>query len=148
MQIGKPKKQNEMMKELQKEKLFTKAEIITQEETKTEEPVNVLAENVIIEINEKVNCMMSKDGDLEKFEIKGAVHMTLNDAKRNNPLVQMSFKNIKGFVFKPHPEINKQKWNKGKAICANDQDSGFSAHQKLQAVQYRYSSKEEVSYCD
>ncbi len=148
MQIGKPKKQNEMMKELTKEHLFTKAEIVTQEEIKTEEPVNVLAENVVIEIHEKVNCMMSKDGDLEKFEIKGAVHMTLNDAKRNNPLVQMNFKNIKGFVFKPHPEINKQKWNKGKSICASDQDNGFSAHQKLQAVQYRYSSKEEVSYYD
>ena len=58
------------------------------EDTKTEEPtVNVLAENVVLEIAEKVNCLMSKDGEIEKFEIKGAIHMTLNDAKRNNALI-------------------------------------------------------------
>ena len=88
MQIGKHKKQTEMMKELQKENLFTKPEAILPEETKTEEaPVNVLAENVVLEIAEKVNCMVSKDGEIEKFEIKGVIHMTLNDAKRNNAQV-------------------------------------------------------------
>ncbi len=55
----------------------------------------------------------------------------------------MHFNNIKGFVFKPHPDVNKQQWNKGKMICASDQGSGFATHQKLAAIQYRYSSKEE-----
>lgn len=70
--------------------------------------------------------------------------MTLNDPKKNNPNVQISYNNVKGFVFKPHPDIDKQSWNKGKVICAADQDSGFPAQARIDAVRYRYTSKDEA----
>lgn len=82
--------------------------------------VNPLLENVVIEVEEKVNCSVNKDGDVERFEVKGIIYLTLNDPKKNNPLAQISYKNIKGFIFKPHPDIEKQQWNKGKIICAAD----------------------------
>jgi len=46
-----------------------------------------LLENVIVEIEEKVNCVVSKDGDVDKIEIKGIIFLTINDPKKNNPLV-------------------------------------------------------------
>ena len=46
---------------------------------------NPLLENVVIEIEEKVNCTVTKEGDVEKFEIKGIIYLTLNDPKKNNP---------------------------------------------------------------
>ena len=49
--------------------------------------VNPLLENVVVEIEEKVNCSVNKDGDVEKFEVKGIIYMTLNDPKKNNPNV-------------------------------------------------------------
>ena len=96
MQLGKPKKQNELMKTLQKENNFQKGQGIgeeTKEELAQNEPVafNPLLENVAIEIEEKVNCSINKDGDVEKFEVKGIIYLTINDPKKNNPLAQISF---------------------------------------------------------
>lgn len=49
--------------------------------------VNPLLENVVVEFEEKVNCSVNKDGDIEKFEIKGIIYMTMNDPKKSNPSV-------------------------------------------------------------
>ena len=47
--------------------------------------MNPLLENVVIEVEEKINCSVNKDGELDKFEVKGIIYVTLNDPKRNNP---------------------------------------------------------------
>ena len=69
--------------------------------------------------------------------------MTVNDPKKNHPYVQMNFDMIKGFKFQPHPDVNKQSWNKNKLICAADEENGLPAHTKLDAIRYRYASKDE-----
>lgn len=48
--------------------------------------VNPLLENVVIEIEEKISCSLTKDGALDKFEVKGIIFLTLNDPKKNNPV--------------------------------------------------------------
>ena len=145
MQLGKPKKQNELMKDLQKEKLFTKPTQDTGVSDAQAEQVayNPLLENVVLEVEEKVNCSVNKDGDVDKFEVKGIIFVTINDPKRNNPLAQLSFKPIKGFVFKPHPDLDKQQWAKNKVISAADGEAGFVPHTRLDAVRYRYTSKDD-----
>ena len=77
MQLGKAKKQTELVKEMV---------LVKQEEAKEEE-VNPLAENVVVEIEERVNCQLNKDGELNKFEVKGVIYMTLTDPKKNNPRI-------------------------------------------------------------
>lgn len=78
------------------------------EEVKEEaQAFNPLAENVVIEVEEKVSSQINKDGELDKFEVKGIIYMTLNDPKKNNPLAQVSFTPVKGFTFKAHPELDK-----------------------------------------
>jgi len=47
-------------------------------------------------------------------------------------------------VFRPHPDIDKGEWNKRKVIKASDHESGFPVHTKMDAVRYRYASKDEV----
>lgn len=98
MQLGKPKKQNELMKDLQKEgKLFGKPQEAFAEESKAEAQaqqaiqVNPLLENVVIEVEEKVNCQLNRDGEINKFEVKGIIYITVNDPKKNNPAAQLCF---------------------------------------------------------
>ena len=81
------------MKDLQKEKLYSKPQDAYIEESKAaQEPVvNPLLENVIIEVEEKINCTLNKDGELDKFEVKGIIFLTLNDPKKNNPVALISF---------------------------------------------------------
>jgi hypothetical protein len=61
------------------------------EEQKVEEPAafNPLLENVMVEIEEKVNCQLNRDGELNKFEVKGIIYITVNDPKKNNPAAQL-----------------------------------------------------------
>ncbi len=93
MQLGKPKKQNELMKDLKKENLFSKPQEAFAEEVKAEPvmSVNPLLENVVSEVEEKVNCSLNRDGEISKFEIKGIIYITVNDPKKNNPAAQLSF---------------------------------------------------------
>jgi hypothetical protein len=92
MQLGKPKKQNELMKDLQKDKIFSgKPQEAFVEEQKVEQPiaVNPLLENVMIEVEEKINCQLNRDGEMNKFEVKGIIYITVNDPKKNNPAAQL-----------------------------------------------------------
>ena len=60
-----------------------------------------------MDIDEKVTCSITKDGDIEKFELKGIVYLTLTDPKKNQPEIKMNFNEFKGLVFKAHPELDK-----------------------------------------
>ena len=135
------------MKDLQKEKIFSKqGDLFSESSTQQQhaEHVNPLLENVIVEVEEKVSCSLNKDGDLDKFEIKGIIYLTLNDPKKSNPIIQVGYQNIKGFTFKPHPEMDKQNWNKGKILCAADQSTGLPPQTRIDAVRYRYTSKDDA----
>ncbi len=72
MVLGKPKKQTELLKDLQKQNLFSpKPQDAIGEEAKGDQPsqfaANPLLENVIVEIEERVNCSVNKDGEVDKF---------------------------------------------------------------------------------
>lgn len=80
------------MKDLQKEKLYAKPQEAFTEESKSDtqaaqQPiiVNPLLENVLLEVEEKVNCSLNRDGEISKFEVKGIIYITVNDPKKNNP---------------------------------------------------------------
>ena len=51
--------------------------------------MNPLLENVVIEVEEKVNCQVNRDGEMSKFEVKGILFITVNDPKRNNPAAHL-----------------------------------------------------------
>ena len=57
------------------------------EEEQKASTFNPLLENIVIEVEEKVTCSVNKDGEMDKLQIKGAIFLTINDAKKNNPMV-------------------------------------------------------------
>jgi hypothetical protein len=38
-----------------------------------------------MEVDERITCSITKDGDIEKFELKGVLYMTLTDPKKCTP---------------------------------------------------------------
>ena len=46
--------------------------------------INQLTENCLVDIEEQVNCQVTKDGDIKKFELKGAVFLTMTDPNKLN----------------------------------------------------------------
>ena len=119
--------------------------MVTQNEEEQVSSFNPLTENILMEIDEKVSCQISKDGELEKFELKGIVYVTLTDQKKLHPELQFSHYDHKGIVFKEHPEFDKQSWNKQKLLRAKEgtEGEGLSSQTKLDALRYRYTSKNE-----
>ena len=71
------------------------------------EAYNPLTENVQIEIDERVTCQANKDGDIDKFEVKGIICVTLTDPKQSHAEVQFTHADLKGLSFKCHPDIDK-----------------------------------------
>ena len=149
MQLGKPKaKSNALVKELEKLQVIQKEEGQAEaggqvaEEEKQAENFNPLTENIQLEIDERITCQIAKDGDIEKYELKGILYMTLTDPKKCRPEIQMSYNDFKG-VIKVHPEIDKQSWNKHKILKSKDDNEGISTQTKLDALKYRYTSKGE-----
>ena len=59
--------------------------VVVEEEKKAPVVSNPLAENVKIEVEEKVSCQVNMDGEVEKFEVKGVIFMGINDPKKNKP---------------------------------------------------------------
>lgn len=154
MQLGKPRgtKKNQALQEMQKDIGDTRADEkdeqnVDEERKLAELAANPLTENVQIEIDEKISCQISKDGEIEKFLLQGVVYLTLTDPKKTHAELQLAHNEFKGLVFKVHPEIDKPSWNKKKLLKgkkSGDPDSeGISAMTKLDALHYRYTSKSE-----
>lgn len=148
MQLGKPKvKKNDLMKELEKQQVIQQQPTTqNDEEEKAVENYNALTEHAMIEVDERVCCSVNKDGDIEKFELKGIVFLTLTDPRKNQPQIQLSYKDFKGLSFKVHPELDKQAWNKKKTIQSKnpqDEAEGLSTQTRLDVIRYRYTSKTE-----
>lgn len=152
MQLGKPKgKKNTLMQELEKQQVISQPAVQDQEEEEErkmqELASNPLTENVLLEIDERVSCQVSKDGEIEKFLLQGIVYLTLTDPRKSHCEIQLSNNDFKGLVFKVHPEIDKPSWNKKKLLRgknSGDADAeGISTQTKLDAIHYRYTSKSE-----
>lgn len=153
LQLGKPKpKANQLLQELEKQKVITKeaeqdvAGGNRAGEDKAAE-YNPLTENVLLEVDERITCQLTKDGDIEKFELKGVLYLTLTDPKKCHAEIPMEFNDFKGLSFKVHPELDKQSWNKQRVLRGKNSGQegaeGISTQTRLDALRYRYTSKTE-----
>ena len=99
---------------------------------------NPLTENVLLEIDERVSCQVSKDGEIDKLLMQGVVYLTLTDPRKSHAEIQMTCREFKGLVFKVHPEIDKQAWNKKRLIRGKNsgdaESEGISTQTKLEAI--------------
>lgn len=92
MQLGKPKKQAQQISEPSKDDFLAKpaaSKAVKEEEAKAPVAHNPLAENVQVEVEEKVSCLVNMDGEPEKFSVQGAIFLTVNDPKKNKPCIQV-----------------------------------------------------------
>lgn len=84
-----------------------------QEEEKQE--FNALTENVLISVNERVDCSISKFGDINKFEVIGTVNFTTTDPAKTNVAVKLNLSNFGSKLkFRIPPDFDKQAWAKEK----------------------------------
>lgn len=101
---------------------------------------NPLTEAISIAIDEKIVAVVSKDGDLGKFEVRGEIYLYVNDESKANVEVHLSVGETKGVTIKPHPELNRSLWTSQQILASKQASSGFPVNTKLEALKYKYST--------
>jgi len=111
----------------------------TTEKKKTE--YNPLQAPVSIECEEKIVCVLEKDGALNSFEVKGELFLLIRDSTKGNCAVYLQPEtNNKAITLKPNPYFNRQKWTDKFALAPKDLKDSFNAGSKINCLKYRFAS--------
>jgi hypothetical protein len=104
--------------------------------------VAVPKDPVHVAISETVSATIQQDGTLTSFAVSGQVQLVSRneDAKFSVQLSQPSSL----FGFKPHPQLDKVKWEKS-SIIELKQDRALPANTAFGALKYRSNKVEDVS---
>ncbi len=97
-------------------------------------------EAINITIDEKIVAVISKDGDLSKFEVKGEIYLYVNDETKANAEVHLALGDTKGVSIKPHPELNRALWTSQQIVTSSQAENGFPVNVKLEALKYKYTT--------
>jgi hypothetical protein len=103
---------------------------------------NPLKEPVTIEIIEKMNCQLTRDGVINSFEVIGEVMLTFHDPAKANAQVLIDHENLKTFNVKPHPSLNRQLWNSSNVLAPKEAGESFPCSSSFSTIKWRYASTE------
>ena len=101
---------------------------------------NPLLEAINITIDEKIVAVLTKDGDVSKFEVKGEIYLHVNDETKANAEVHLAIGDTKGVSIKPHPELNRGLWTSQQIVTSKQAEGGFPVNVKLEALKYKYAT--------
>lgn len=95
---------------------------------------------VMLVVAERVSAKMSRDGNVNSFEIKGGLTLTANDDSAALCSVQLAVGSVDAFVFNTHPKVNKQVYDKSGLLQLKDQTKGFPSARPVGILKWSHSS--------
>lgn len=142
LQIIKKKESKAIPTEISKGNAEEINEMIKEQETeKKKTEYNPLQAPVSVECEEKLVCVLQRDGALSNFEVKGELFLLIRDPSKGNCAVYLQPEaNNKTVSLKPNPLFNRQKWTEKFALAPKDLKDSFNAGQKINCLKYRYAS--------
>lgn len=119
-------------------------ELIPDQEEEVKEEVNALTENVLIDVEERMNAQITKMGDIQKFEVTGKIHFTATDEAKAACQVHCKTSSFADKVkFRIPPDFRKPSWNKQRIF--EPSQGAFVPGQKYEASIYKYTSQDETA---
>lgn len=112
-------------------------ELTKQSEEQQHPAINPLRAPIIIEVIEKINCSLTKEGGLQSFEVIGDVLLQINDPAKAAVVVQMEHEGLKTVTIKPHPQLNKQIWTEKGCLATKDPNQPFPVGSKIPTLKYK-----------
>ncbi len=77
--------------------------------------------NVEVSVEEKLSFVVSKDGEIEKLELKGTVYLTINSPKFTNAVIALNKAKLpKGFKIKASPDTDRARWEESNALAPEE----------------------------
>merc|ERR1719464_1253140 len=109
----------------------------------TESDDYATTEPVKIKIQEKCTIDCDRDGTMKKFQVDGAVNLTVMNPDFSRINIKVEKDGMDG-TFRAHPKVDKKSW-KQNTISWKDKDSGFpvGSSNKQAVLKWKIRSKEE-----
>jgi len=95
-----------------------------------------------VEILEKVTCQITRDGEIQSFEVRGDLSITIGEedapsSPHLNLMVDEDLLEDMGLSFQANPKINKSVWDNEKNIVLKNTKKGYLPNKPLKAVRWR-----------
>uniref|UniRef100_A0A7S0BJU1 Coatomer subunit delta n=1 Tax=Rhodosorus marinus TaxID=101924 RepID=A0A7S0BJU1_9RHOD len=107
-------------------------------------PYAPVSEAVHLTTIERLTLKMSKDGGLEKLEVKGDLSMAISDPEKASIRVHMNLGDNSKFQLRPHPKIDKTLFSQKKVLgLKGDPSQKFPIGNPLEILRWRMASTDE-----
>ncbi|KNE68804.1 hypothetical protein AMAG_13444 [Allomyces macrogynus ATCC 38327] len=102
-------------------------------------------EPVHVTLDERVTCIVNRDGGLQQLEVKGDlyVHVTSPDAAHAHVQVTLP-SDLPGAQFKTHPNMDKKLWSASSTLALKDASKTFPVGQPTGVLKWRFVSSDEA----
>mmetsp|Transcript_8225 Transcript_8225/g.14103 ORF Transcript_8225/g.14103 Transcript_8225/m.14103 type:complete len:514 (-) Transcript_8225:681-2222(-) len=146
MQLGKAKKAgNDFLESLAKEGEAVEIErpVVRSGGPTATVMSHISAEPVTLNIDEKLNVQLNKQGGLENLEVTGTLSLVVNNEEDGYMRVAVAAGANKQFQFKTHPNIDKAAYSSQNVLCLKDASRPFPPGSELGILKWRMQSKDE-----
>ena len=100
-------------------------------------------EAVHIRLEEKITAIVSKDGDVEKFNTQGFVHLHVNEEHSSRVKIKIQNNDSYGANLQTHPNIDKKVFQSSGVIGLKNKEKPFPIGQDVGVLKWRYQKNEE-----
>jgi len=95
---------------------------------------------VMLQLAERVSARMTRDGNVEAFDIKGSLTLTAGDDDAALCSVQLAVRDADAFTFITHPKVNKGVYDASQLLQLKDTTKGFPSARPVGILRWNYSS--------
>ena len=95
---------------------------------------------VMLQLAERVSARMTRDGNVEAFDIKGSLTLTAGDDDAALCSVQLAVSDAEAFTFITHPKVNKAVYDQSQLLQLKDTTKGFPSARPVGILRWNYSS--------
>ncbi len=98
-------------------------------------------EPIHVTINEAITAKISREGSLDKFEVKGDLQLRISDASLAQIKLNLAVGNSRGATLTSHPKVDKNLFRNQKVIQIAESGKGFPANQSIGVMRWKLTPK-------
>jgi len=107
-------------------------------------PAHASSDAVAIDVEEKLTCVLARDGGLEDILVVGDLKLTVSDPEAAMTRVELQMGENRGFQFKTHPNINKSLWAAENVLSHKDPPRPFPIGSAINVLKWRATKEESL----
>ena len=98
-------------------------------------------EPIHVTVNEAITAKLSREGSLERFEVKGDLQLRITDSSLTQVKLNLALGDIRGATLTSHPKMDKNLFRTQKVIQVAESGKGFPANQSIGVMRWKLTPK-------